>query len=141
MRCCGYPGQIVGADLLGKFLELLIGGDGVTNGYHDRAELTAERFVTRDDTGGVVYRTGDLVRWRPGGAIEFLGRLDHQVKVRGYRIELEGKLQGFALIQRTRRGEVSRGFNTISPQALEWKHKGTCRCPDQVGLLQLEPVG
>jgi hypothetical protein len=66
--------------------ELLIGGLGVTDGYHERQELTAERFVRRGD--GVFYRTGDLVRWRPDGQLDFLGRLDHQVKVRGYRIEL-----------------------------------------------------
>jgi hypothetical protein len=67
--------------------ELLIGGDGVTPGYHGRPELTAERFIT-DSTGARWYRTGDLVRRRVDGAIEFLGRIDHQVKIRGHRIEL-----------------------------------------------------
>lgn len=69
--------------------ELFIGGDGVTRGYLKRPELTAERFqpnpFTRD---GRMYRTGDLVRWDERGAIQFIGRVDHQVKVRGYRIEL-----------------------------------------------------
>jgi natural product biosynthesis luciferase-like monooxygenase protein len=69
--------------------ELLIGGAGVARGYLDRPELTAERFVDDPSAAGQrLYRTGDLVRFRDGGAIEFLGRLDHQVKVRGYRIEL-----------------------------------------------------
>ena len=69
--------------------ELLIGGDGVTAGYLHRPELTSERFV--DDTGhpgSRLYRTGDLVRRHPDGAIEFLGRIDNQVKIRGHRIEL-----------------------------------------------------
>jgi acyl carrier protein len=67
--------------------ELLIGGEGVTRGYFDRPELTAERFVT-DAHGARWYRTGDLVRRHADGAIEFLGRIDHQVKIRGHRIEL-----------------------------------------------------
>ena len=69
--------------------ELLIGGDGVTAGYLHRPDLTSERFV--DDTGrpgSRLYRTGDLVRRHPDGAIEFLGRIDNQVKIRGHRIEL-----------------------------------------------------
>ncbi len=65
--------------------ELAIGGDGVSRGYRDDPELTARRF--REDPGGRVYLTGDLVRWRPDGALEFAGRADRQVKVRGHRVE------------------------------------------------------
>ncbi len=72
----------------GAMGELLIGGQGVTAGYHERADLTAERFVTRDDIPGVGYRTGDLVSWRADGTLAFHGRADGQVKVRGHRIEL-----------------------------------------------------
>ncbi|MET0344164.1 MAG: amino acid adenylation domain-containing protein [Polyangiales bacterium] len=75
----------------GSIGELFIGGAGVTRGYHELPELTAERFV-RDpfvrEQGARMYRTGDLVRQRAGGELEYLGRNDHQVKVRGYRIEL-----------------------------------------------------
>ncbi len=69
--------------------ELFIGGDGVTRGYLNRLELTAERFLPNPFTGvGRMYRTGDLVRRDAQGAIQFIGRVDFQVKVRGYRIEL-----------------------------------------------------
>ncbi|MGZ5847986.1 MAG: MupA/Atu3671 family FMN-dependent luciferase-like monooxygenase, partial [Ramlibacter sp.] len=77
--------------------ELLIGGDGVTDGYLHRPELNAERFVA-DAQGRRWYRTGDLVRRLPGGALEFLGRIDHQVKLRGHRIEL-GEIESVLLQQ------------------------------------------
>ena len=69
--------------------ELLIGGEGVTAGYLLRPELTSERFEEdKARPSSRMYRTGDLVRRHPDGAIEFLGRIDNQVKIRGHRIEL-----------------------------------------------------
>jgi len=69
--------------------ELLAGGLGVALGYLGDPDLTAAKFITLDARPGRWYRTGDLVRRRPDGAIEFLGRRDRQVKVRGHRIELD----------------------------------------------------
>src|SRR5205814_3494293 len=71
--------------------ELYIGGPGVARGYLDRPELTAERFVPdpfATDPAGRMYRPGDLARHRDDGAIEYPGRLAHQVKLRGLRIAL-----------------------------------------------------
>jgi amino acid adenylation domain-containing protein len=71
--------------------EIHIGGAGVARGYLRRPELTRERFIAhpfRKDPAARIYKTSDLARYRADGNIEFLGRLDHQVKLRGFRIEL-----------------------------------------------------
>jgi amino acid adenylation domain-containing protein len=78
---------------IGEIGELFIGGDGVARGYWKRPELTAERFVVIPALGpdrgdiGKIYRTGDLARFLPDGNIDFLGRADYQIKLRGHRIE------------------------------------------------------
>ena len=72
--------------------ELCLGGEGLARSYLQRAALTAERFVPNpfgEEAGSRLYRTGDLVRYLAAGEIEYLGRADQQVKLRGYRIELE----------------------------------------------------
>jgi acyl-coenzyme A synthetase/AMP-(fatty) acid ligase/acyl carrier protein len=71
--------------------EIYIGGANVSRGYLNRPELTAERFVSDPFSSrpqARLYRTGDLGRWQPGGTIEYLGRNDDQIKVRGFRVEL-----------------------------------------------------
>lgn len=73
---------------IGVIGELLIGGDGLAQGYHNRPELTAERFIEDPFGDGKLYRTGDLGRYLADGTIEFIGRKDFQVKISGYRIEL-----------------------------------------------------
>lgn len=94
----GYPLQqtslhVLDGDLRpvpdGQSGELCVGGPGVALGYAGRPDLTAQRFVPDPVTGATLYRTGDLARCLPGGALELLGRRDRQVKLRGFRIELE----------------------------------------------------
>lgn len=77
---------------VGEEGELWVGGDGVALGYQNLPELTAERFVPdrfADGGEGRLYRTGDMARWRADGVIEFLGRRDRQVKLSGFRVELQ----------------------------------------------------
>ncbi|WCN79542.1 non-ribosomal peptide synthetase [Micromonospora sp. LH3U1] len=85
----GVPGQ------------LYIGGAGLTRGYLNRPDLTAEVFIADPfgTPGGRLYRSGDLVRYLPDGSIEFIGRADHQVKIRGFRIEL-GEIENTLLQHR-----------------------------------------
>ncbi|MCL4176656.1 MAG: amino acid adenylation domain-containing protein [Verrucomicrobia bacterium] len=71
--------------------ELHISGDGLARGYRNQPELTAQRFIANPfaaDASPRLYKTGDLVRWLPDGNLDFIGRMDHQVKIRGNRVEL-----------------------------------------------------
>ncbi|NEO38504.1 MAG: amino acid adenylation domain-containing protein [Moorea sp. SIOASIH] len=88
--------------------ELYIGGDGLAIGYHNRPELTASKFIPNrfEDSKATkkLYKTGDLARYLPDGNIEFIGRIDHQVKVRGYRIEtgeIEAVLNSYSQVKET----------------------------------------
>ncbi|HEX5216632.1 MAG TPA: amino acid adenylation domain-containing protein [Vicinamibacterales bacterium] len=86
--------------------ELWIGGDGVAIGYLNDAALTAERFARDpfvESADARIYRSGDRVRWRHDGTLEFLGRIDDQIKLRGFRIEpgeVEAAIAGCAGVQR-----------------------------------------
>lgn len=112
--------------------ELCIGGKGVSKGYHERAELTAEKFIELD-TGNTtleyVYKTGDLVRINEYNELEFFGRIDNQVKLRGQRIELgeienqlkriEGIEEVVALIKKESENEYLVAFYTQSINSIE----------------------
>ncbi len=80
--------------------ELCVGGDGLAQGYLRRPDVTAEKLVPDPlgTPGSRMYRTGDLVRRLPGGEIEFVGRTDHQIKIRGFRVEL-GEIEAVLLQQ------------------------------------------
>ncbi|MEM7344969.1 MAG: amino acid adenylation domain-containing protein, partial [Chloroflexota bacterium] len=93
----GRPIDNVQVYLLDRFLnpvpvgipgELHVGGAGLGRGYLNRPGLTSQKFITNPFGSGRLYKTGDLARYRPDGVIEFMGRIDHQVKLRGFRLEL-----------------------------------------------------
>ncbi|MEE1821345.1 amino acid adenylation domain-containing protein [Streptomyces sp. BE20] len=107
--------------------ELYLSGEGLARGYHGRPDLTEERFVTVD--GVRCYRTGDLVRRLPDGDLEYHGRVDHQVKVRGFRVEL-GEIEAVlaahpaveaaaAVVQRDEAGEYLAAFVQPAPGLAE----------------------
>lgn len=103
----------------GETGELCIGGPGVARGYLRRPELTAERFLADPFApGGRMYRTGDLVRRRPDGLLEFVGRDDGQVKVRGIRIELGEIEHALALCPWVQRGVVIARANAAGERRL-----------------------
>ena len=78
--------QFCGIDIPG---ELCIGGIGVGDGYQNLPEETAKKFVPNPVDGSVMYRTGDIARWRSDGNLEYIGRIDQQVKIHGFRIETQ----------------------------------------------------
>jgi amino acid adenylation domain-containing protein len=115
--------------------ELWIGGDGLARGYLRRPELTAEKFITDPfdaDPKARLYATGDLVRWRSSDELEFLGRLDHQVKIRGHRIELgeiESVLQQHPAVRQVvvTLQEEARGPRLVAYLVSEFKERPEAR--------------
>jgi amino acid adenylation domain-containing protein/non-ribosomal peptide synthase protein (TIGR01720 family) len=119
--------------------ELYIGGTGLTRGYLNNPGLTSDKFPagTGDhvprSVQGRTYRTGDLVRWLPNGTIEFIGRMDHQVKIRGLRIELgeiETHLQAHSKIKEA----------VVNPVHIDQETTDTRLCGYFVSDLELTPT-
>jgi non-ribosomal peptide synthetase-like protein len=99
-------GRKIASSQIGVVGEIWIGGIAVARGYLNRPELTAEKFVEASFTEGTpsqrYYRTGDLGSWTASGELEFRGRIDQQIKIRGFRVELEeveATLQNFSKVQ------------------------------------------
>lgn len=106
---------------LGAPGEICIAGDGLATGYHNRAELTAEKFVASLDGDGRMYRTGDIGRWLADGRIEHLGRADGQIKLRGYRIETGEIESALATHSAVRAAVVGvRGATTEDQRLVAW---------------------
>jgi thioesterase domain-containing protein len=118
--------------------EIHVGGAGLTRGYLDNAALSAERFVphpfARDATARL-YRTGDRARYRADGAIEFLGRADRQVKVRGHRIELDEVEAALRALPSVRDAVVAlRGDSSDTRRLVAWLVPADPRAPPPPGL-------
>ncbi len=129
--------------------EVYIGGPGVTRGYLNRPDLTADRYLPAPGSGRF-YRTGDLARWRPDGSLEFLGRADSQVKVRGVRIE-PGEVEAIlashpgvrqaAVVARRDRGETAlAGFYAGGVPSEELRTWLTGRLPAAMVPAALVPI-
>jgi acyl-coenzyme A synthetase/AMP-(fatty) acid ligase/acyl carrier protein len=102
--------------------ELYVGGTGMARGYLNRPELTSDRFIPDPFGlgGGRLYRTGDRVRWRSDGQLEYIGRLDQQIKIRGFRVEL-GEIEAQLLAQAgVRDGVVVARESRIGPRLIAY---------------------
>jgi amino acid adenylation domain-containing protein/FkbH-like protein len=118
--------------------ELHIGGAGVTRGYLNRPELTAEKFIVdpfSDKPDARFYRTGDLGRWRTDGQLEYLGRIDNQVKLRGFRIEL-GEIEAVLC----KHPAVQQTAVTVKDEQAENKQLVAYVVPTEDETISLEPL-
>lgn len=118
--------------------ELWIGGAGVASGYRGDRERTAERFVEHD--GERWYRTGDVLRYLPGGFLDFLGRADHMVKVRGYRVEL-GEVEAALLRAPGVTGAVAWSDERDLRAAVALADRSETPLADSAGVPRAESVG
>ncbi|RNM26896.1 amino acid adenylation domain-containing protein [Dickeya undicola] len=112
--------------------ELYIAGPGLARGYLRRPDLTATRFVACPFIpGAVMYRSGDLMRWRHDGQLSFIGRVDHQIKVRGFRVELGEVENGLVSL-----AEVSTAVVIAEPLGATHRLIGYCSVPDDAVRAQ-----
>ncbi len=120
--------------------ELCVAGEGLTRGYLNRPELTAEKFIEVELFGKQerIYKTGDLARWLPDGNLEFLGRIDNQVKLRGFRIEL-GEIEAVlsqhdavkdvaVIVHQTDNNKRLVVYMTVNDQQLSVNHEQSSVC-------------
>lgn len=122
--------------------ELCVSGAGLAKGYLNRDELTKEKFVNNPfEDGTLMYKTGDIVRWLPGGNIEFIGREDNQVKLRGFRIELreiESRLIEYPKIKEAI--VMMRGSNKLSETGEVTENKYLCAYVVHVGSMDVSEI-
>ncbi|WP_423358072.1 amino acid adenylation domain-containing protein [Pseudomonas citronellolis] len=129
-------GYVLDADLnpvpRGCIGELHVGHAGLARGYHQRAALTAERFVPNPfaGDGSRLYRSGDLARYRADGVLDYIGRIDHQVKIRGFRIEL-GEIEARLLCHPALREAV-----VLAQDATHGKQLAAYLVPRDASLVQ-----
>ena len=116
--------------------ELYLGGVQLARGYLKRAELTAERFIEHGEFGRL-YRTGDLARWLPDGAVDYLGRIDGQVKLRGQRLELgEIEAQLDALPEIVESACAVRDFGPDDQRLIAWVVPSSAHILDPAEVLE-----
>ena len=125
--------------------ELYLGGDGLARGYLNNSTLTKEKFISNpfsNESSNRIYQTGDTVRWLPGGELEFIGRVDDQIKVRGYRIELteiKANIEAHPLVQASHvmvREDKEDDFRIVAYVTLRDRTESETQDPEMVSELR-----